>query len=74
MPHIVSQPNPDKAKILRAIKRGKLTPAQAAKKYGIPLSGVLGWMRLAKIPIPAELNRPHRRPRSKPTLARGRLD
>ena len=63
MPRIVSQRNPDRATILAKIKRGKLTPRQAASKYAVPVSGVIGWMKLAGLPIPEQYSRPRRKQR-----------
>jgi hypothetical protein len=52
MLRIVSQTNPLKRKVLTELRRNKITVEQAARKAAVPVSGILGWMRLAKITIP----------------------
>jgi hypothetical protein len=54
--------NPKKREALAKLRRGKITVAQAAKLTGAPISGVIGWMRLAKIPVPEEYAQPRRSP------------
>jgi len=54
--------NPHKAAALRQLRAGEITIPQAAKLTGAPVSGVIGWMRLARIAIPAEFDRPRRSP------------
>jgi len=63
MPRIVAQKNPDRATMLSKINRGKMTPRQAAARYGVPVSGVIGWMKLAGLEIPEEYAQPRRKPR-----------
>ncbi len=58
----------DRRTVLRAIKSKKLTIEGAARKYGVPTSGVIGWMKLAGMKIPEEYNRP-RRERSETPLS-----
>ncbi len=62
----------DRRTILRAIKNKKLTIEGAARKFGVPVSGVLGWCRLAGLPIPPELDWP-RRERSAEPLSRAAM-
>jgi hypothetical protein len=64
--------NPHRAKIVRAIKRGELTIAQAARRYGVPQSGIVGWLKLAGVAIPPEYDRP-RRQRSEQPLSRATI-
>ncbi|MFO1102481.1 MAG: hypothetical protein U1E20_06230 [Methylocystis sp.] len=57
-----SAENPKKREALTKLRRGKITIEQAAKLTGAPVSGVIGWMRLAGIEIPEEYTRPRRAP------------
>ena len=59
---IRSAENPRKREALVKLRRGTITIAQAAKLTGAPVSGVIGWMRLAGIEIPEEYTRPRRAP------------
>ncbi|WP_018407674.1 hypothetical protein [Methylocystis rosea] len=60
---ISSATNPRKAEALAKLRRGKITIPQAAKLTGAPISGVVGWMKLAGLEIPEEYRRPRRAPR-----------
>jgi transposase-like protein len=60
--------NPHKREIVRKIKRGELTIPQAARRYDVPQSGVIGWLRMAGVKIPPEFDRP-RRERSETPLS-----
>jgi hypothetical protein len=44
------------------------------KEFGVPIGEIVGWMRLGRIPIPAEFDAPRRKPRAAPTISHGRLD
>lgn len=57
--------NPQKRDVLANLKKGKITIPQAAKRADVPISGIVGWMRLAGLEIPDEYNQPRRRPREK---------
>jgi hypothetical protein len=58
---VIAQKNPKRTIALANIKSGKMTVPQAAKFAGAPVSGIVGWCRLAKIALPAEYdNRRHR--------------
>jgi hypothetical protein len=59
---IRSATNPRKREALAKLRRGKITIEQAAKITGAPIGGVIGWMKLAKIPVPEEYARPRRAP------------
>lgn len=59
---IRSATNPRKAEALAKLRRGKITVEQAAKLTGAPISGVIGWMKLAGLEIPEEYMRPRRAP------------
>jgi hypothetical protein len=59
---IRSATNPRKAEALAKLRKGKITVEQAAKLTGAPISGVVGWMRLAGLEIPEEYARPRREP------------
>jgi hypothetical protein len=59
---IRSAENPRKREALAKLRRGKITIAQAAKLTGAPISGVVGWMKLAGLEIPEEYRRPRRAP------------
>jgi hypothetical protein len=58
---ITSATNPLKRKVLAELRRKKITVEQAARKASVPVSGILGWMRLAKIAIPEKHAGPRRR-------------
>ena len=64
MLRITSATNPLKRKVLAALRRNKITVEQAARKAAVPVSGILGWMRLAKITIPEKHAGPRRNPKS----------
>jgi len=66
----VSQRNERKPEAIRLLRKGKITVEQAAKLTGAPISGVVGWMKLAGLPIPPEYSAPRRRPKD-PQAARG---
>jgi hypothetical protein len=55
-----SAENPKKCEALAKLRRGKITVEQAAKLTEAPISGVIGWMKLAKIPIPEKYLAPRR--------------
>jgi hypothetical protein len=64
---IVAQHNPMRAKIILKLAAGKLTVEKAAKVAQVPISGVLGWMKMAGIPIPMKhQNRRNRLPPASP--------
>ncbi|MEK4035837.1 hypothetical protein WOC76_04250 [Methylocystis sp. IM3] len=65
-------PHPEKRRILRAIKKGELTIPQAARRFELPIGGVVTMMRAAGLPIPPEYERP-RRERSGEPLSRAAL-
>lgn len=50
----------DRRTIIREIRRGKLTIEGAARKFGVPTSGIVGWMKIAKMKIPEEYSKPRR--------------
>jgi hypothetical protein len=52
--------NPKKREALAKLRRGKITIEQAAKITGAPISGVVGWMKLAGLEIPEEYRQPRR--------------
>jgi hypothetical protein len=54
--------NPKKREALAKLRRGKITVEQAAKLTGAPISGVIGWMKLAGLDVPEEYARPRRAP------------
>ncbi|MGD9656202.1 MAG: hypothetical protein AB7U61_00955 [Methylocystis sp.] len=54
--------NPKKREALAKLRRGKITIAQAAKFAGVPVSGIVGWAKLEKIPLSPEYLRPRRAP------------
>jgi hypothetical protein len=58
---IVSQRNPNKRAILAKLRKGTITIPKAAKLADAPISGVIGWMKLANIPIPAPYNASRRK-------------
>ncbi|RTL90805.1 MAG: hypothetical protein EKK29_01390, partial [Hyphomicrobiales bacterium] len=47
----------DRRTIIREIRRGKLTIEGAARKFGVPTSGIVGWMKIAKMKIPEEYSK-----------------
>jgi hypothetical protein len=51
-PRIVAKATPHKRTILAHLRSGALTIDKAAKLTAVPISGVIGWMKLARIPIP----------------------
>jgi hypothetical protein len=59
---IRSAENPKKREALAKLRRGKITIEQAAKLTGAPISGVIGWMKLAGLEIPEEYGRRRRAP------------
>jgi hypothetical protein len=61
---IRSAENPRKREALAKLRRGKITVEQAAKFAGVPVSGIVGWAKLAKIPLPEEYLRPRRSPKT----------
>ncbi|RTL84724.1 MAG: hypothetical protein EKK29_13845 [Hyphomicrobiales bacterium] len=61
-------PHPEKRQILRAIKKGELTIPQAARRFELPIGGVVTMLRAAGLPIPPEYSKP-RRERSETPLS-----
>lgn len=59
---IRSATNPRKAEVLKQLRKGKLTVEQAAKLADVPVSGIVGWAKLAKIPLPEKYLQPRRSP------------
>jgi hypothetical protein len=59
---IRSAENPKKREALAKLRRGKITVQQASRLTGAPISGVIGWMKLAGLEIPEEYRRPRRAP------------
>jgi transposase-like protein len=57
-----------RAQIVREIRKGKISIAAASRRYGVPISGICGWLKLAGVPIPEEYSRP-RRERSEAPLS-----
>ena len=55
------QAQPGKRSILAKLRRGTLTIPKAAKLADVPISGVIGWMKLARIPIPPPYNATRRK-------------
>lgn len=60
---IRSAENPKKREALAKLRRGKISVEQAAKLAGVPVSGIIGWAKLAKIPLPEKYLAPRRRAR-----------
>ena len=46
--------HPQKRTLIALLRKGMITVQDAARSAGIPVSGVLAWMRIAGIPIPPE--------------------
>lgn len=61
---IRSATNPRKAEALAKLRRGRITVAQAAALTGAPVSGVIGWMKIAGLGIPEEYRKPRRAPKA----------
>jgi hypothetical protein len=57
---IRSAENPKKREAIAKLRKGKITIEQAAKLTGAPISGVVGWMKLAGLEIPDEYRKPRR--------------
>lgn len=56
--------NHRKRKAIANVRAGKMTVPQAARFAGVPLSGMVGWLKLAKIEIPADYLQPRRKARA----------
>ncbi|MEK4035315.1 hypothetical protein WOC76_07050 [Methylocystis sp. IM3] len=65
-------PHPEKRQILRAIKKGEMTIPQAARRFELPIGGVVTMMRAAGMKIPEEFSKP-RRERSPEPLSRASM-
>ena len=72
-PSVQSQPqqadpqlNPMKRRVLSRLRAGKMTIRAAATMAQVPISGIVGWMRIDGLPVPEEYNQPRRKPRADP--------
>lgn len=52
MSRIVAQRNPHKTKILMLVRKGKITVPEAARRAQVPISAIVGWCRIHKVPLP----------------------
>lgn len=55
------QRNAHKRTLLAQLRSKATTVERAAKTAGVPISGIIGWMKLARIPIPEPYNTPRRK-------------
>lgn len=58
---IVSQINYKKREAIAKVRAGKMTIPKAARFAGVPISGMVGWLRIAGVRIPDEFNQPRRK-------------
>lgn len=70
MPRIVSQVNYKKRAAIAGVRSGKMSIPKAARFAGVPLAGMVGWLKLAGVHVPEEFDTPHRQPRSAEPLSR----
>ena len=66
----VARMNYRKREAIANVRSGKMTIPEAARFARVPLWGMVGWLKLAKVPVPPEFIQPHRQPRSAEPLSR----